>query len=93
MENLKTSGDKLKKLDSYICDLKEMQIRDGLHIFGESPEGKLLDNLLVALVRVPRGEDEVCQNSILRTLVKDLRLGDFDPLDICLLYTSAAADE
>ena len=82
MENLKTSGDKLKKLDSYICDLKEMQIRDGLHIFGESPEGKLLDNLLVALVRVPRGEDEVCQNSILRTLVKDLRLGDFDPLDI-----------
>jgi cobaltochelatase CobN len=29
----------LEKLDAYLCDLKEMQIRDGLHIFGKSPEG------------------------------------------------------
>ncbi|MBT7944337.1 MAG: cobaltochelatase subunit CobN, partial [Alphaproteobacteria bacterium] len=39
----------LSKLDNYLCELKEMQIRDGLHVFGASPEGRLLDDLLVAL--------------------------------------------
>ncbi len=29
----------LKKLDAYLCDLKELQIRDGLHVFGVSPRG------------------------------------------------------
>ncbi|MGB3406468.1 MAG: cobaltochelatase subunit CobN, partial [Jannaschia sp.] len=47
----------LAKLDAYLCDLKEAQIRDGLHIFGQSPEGRLEDDLLQALVRLPRGED------------------------------------
>ncbi len=31
----------LPRLDTYLCDLKESQIRDGLHLFGESPEGRL----------------------------------------------------
>ncbi|PRD45086.1 cobaltochelatase subunit CobN [Phyllobacterium phragmitis] len=48
----------LQKLDAYLCDLKEMQIRDGLHVFGQSPEGRLLTDLLVALARVPRGSGE-----------------------------------
>ena len=70
----------LAKLDNYLCELKEMQIRDGLHIFGASPDGDLLDALMVALVRVPRGtapEDA----SILRALSGDLGLTGFDPLD------------
>lgn len=29
----------LPQLDAYLCDLKESQIRDGLHVFGESPAG------------------------------------------------------
>ena len=45
----------LRKLDGYLCELKEMQIRDGLHVFGESPTGELATDLLVALMRVPRG--------------------------------------
>jgi len=28
----------LQKLDAFLCDLKELQIRDGLHIFGQSPQ-------------------------------------------------------
>jgi len=75
------SGDQLAKLDNYLCELKEMQIRDGLHILGLSPTGRLLTDLLVALARVPRGpgpEDA----SLLRALAADLDLGaDFDPLD------------
>ena len=33
------AADALVKLDRYLCELKEMQIRDGLHVFGSSPEG------------------------------------------------------
>ena len=73
----------LAKLDNYLCELKEMQIRDGLHVFGVSPEGRLLDDLLVALVRVPRGANDPGDQSLHRALADDLKL-DFDPLD-CVL--------
>ena len=29
----------LAKLDNYLCELKEMQIRDGLHVFGRVAAG------------------------------------------------------
>jgi cobaltochelatase CobN len=70
--------DALKKLDGFLCELKELQIRDGLHIFGASPEGELLNSLLLAIARARRGsgaEDE----SLLRALATDLDLG-IDPL-------------
>jgi cobaltochelatase CobN len=65
----------LQKLDGYLCELKEMQIRDGLHIFGQSPDSA---ELLVALARLPRG-GAPHQQSLLRALADDLALG-FDPL-------------
>jgi len=70
----------LQKLDNHLCELKELQIRDGLHIFGVTPEGRLLTDLLVALLRVPRNKGEGRDASLLRALAKDLDLG-FDPLD------------
>ena len=76
----------ITKLDNYLCELKEMQIRDGLHVFGVTPEGQLLTDLLVALVRIPRvgardGEGDRGEGqSLLRALCSDLKL-DFDPLD------------
>ena len=69
----------LGKLDNYLCELKEMQIRDGLHVFGVSPEAGPLNDLLVALLRVPRGTD-AGDASLIRALATDLNL-DFDPLD------------
>ncbi|MEK7246371.1 MAG: cobaltochelatase subunit CobN, partial [Pseudomonadota bacterium] len=68
-------------LDRHLCELKEMQIRDGLHVFGESPVGGLLDALLVALARLPRGRGEGKDASLLRALAFDLGFGQFDPLD------------
>jgi len=68
----------LQKLDAYLCDLKELQIRDGLHIFGQAPQGEALDNLLVALTRIPRERAE--ESSLHRAIAKDLKL-DFDPLN------------
>ena len=69
----------LKKLDAYLCELKEMQIRDGLHVFGRSPDSA---DLLVALARLPRGTAPH-QASLIRALAEDLALG-FDPLDAAL---------
>jgi cobaltochelatase CobN len=68
----------LRKIDTFLCDLKEAQIRDGLHVFGQSPTGRLERDLLAALARVPRGERAEDQ-SLIRTLADDLALG-FDPL-------------
>jgi len=61
----------LQKLDAYLCDLKEMQIRDGLHVFGVSPEGRLLTDLTVALARVPRGLGEGGEASLQRAIAAD----------------------
>ncbi len=69
----------LLKLDSYLCELKEMQIRDGLHVFGQSPDHA---ELLVALSRLPRGGSPH-QASLIRALADDLGLG-FDPLSASL---------
>ncbi|GIT89818.1 cobaltochelatase subunit CobN [Jannaschia pagri] len=66
----------LAKLDAYLCELKEAQIRDGLHIFGQSPQGRLRDDLLQALLRLPRGDG----HSLPRAIATDLGL-EFDPLD------------
>ena len=70
----------LGKLDNYLCELKEMQIRDGLHVFGVAPEGRLLTDLLVALARVPRGAGEGADASLQRALAGDLGL-EIDPLN------------
>jgi cobaltochelatase CobN len=72
------AGD-LAKLDAYLCELKEAQIRDGLHVFGQSPEGTLARDLTIALARIPRGEGKGGDASLLRALAADLHLG-FDPL-------------
>jgi cobaltochelatase CobN len=68
----------LRKLDGFLCELKELQIRDGLHVFGHSPATERLDALLVAFARSTRGgrpEDL----SLLGVLAADLGLGA-DPL-------------
>ncbi|MFI8381083.1 cobaltochelatase subunit CobN [Pseudomonas sp. NPDC079086] len=70
----------LPQLDAYLCDLKESQIRDGLHVFGESPAGSLRRDTLLALLRIPRGDGQGGNASLLRALASDLQLA-FDPLD------------
>jgi cobaltochelatase CobN len=73
----------LGKLDNHLCELKELQIRDGLHVFGVAPAGEQLTDLLVALTRLPRGRGEGREASLIRALADDLGLG-FDPLTAML---------
>ena len=75
----------LSKIDNYLCELKELQIRDGLHIFGAAPEGRLKTDLLVALTRLPRFDGTGRHASLIRALATDLGC-HFDPLD-CTLGT------
>jgi cobaltochelatase CobN len=70
----------LQRLDAFLCDLKEAQIRDGLHILGASPQGRQETDLLVALTRVSRGLSEGGDQSLIRALALDFNL-DFDPLN------------
>jgi len=85
LDNVASEDERLATLDAYLCELKEMQIRDGLHVFGCSPTADLLENLVLALVRVPRGTTDR-ENSLTRAIAKDLEL-DFDPLDCDMSQT------
>lgn len=69
--------DIIANLDGYLCELKEAQIRDGLHIFGQCPQGRQLRDLIVAIARCPG----VGRLGLTRALAADLGL-DFDPLTV-----------
>jgi len=42
----------LQAFDGYLCEIKECQIRDGLHTLGSLPEGDRLVDLEIALIRL-----------------------------------------
>ncbi|MBK1986637.1 cobaltochelatase subunit CobN [Sphaerospermopsis aphanizomenoides BCCUSP55] len=65
----------LNSLDGYLCELKEAQIRDGLHIFGQIPQGRQLRDLVVAIARIPNRHSI----GITRAIAQEWGL-DIDPL-------------
>lgn len=70
----------LTRADAYLCELKEAQIRDGLHVFGASPQGVQRRDTLLALGRYPIGDAQGANASVLTALARDLNLGEaFDP--------------
>jgi cobaltochelatase CobN len=76
----------LTRADGYLCELKEAQIRDGLHIFGQCPQGRQLRDLIIAIARHP-GNGRI---GLTRALAEDLGW-DFDPLtaDLALVLPDA----
>ncbi|MEG4814848.1 cobaltochelatase subunit CobN [Microcoleus sp. K5-D4] len=65
----------ITRTDGYLCELKESQIRDGLHIFGQCPEGRQLRDLIIAIARHPTNG----RSGLTRALAEDSGY-DFDPL-------------
>jgi cobaltochelatase CobN len=65
----------LNSIGGYLCELKEAQIRDGLHIFGQCPQGRQLRDLIVAIARIPNRHS----SGITRAIAQDWGL-EFDPL-------------
>src|SRR6185437_10776723 len=43
----------IQELDGYLCELAGAQIRDGLHILGQVPDGEQMLGMLAALTRLP----------------------------------------
>jgi cobaltochelatase CobN len=70
--------DSLARLDGFLCELKDLQIRDGLHVFGRAPGGAEREALLLAIARAPRGP-AAADASLTRALAADLGL-EIDPL-------------
>jgi cobaltochelatase CobN len=65
----------LSVADGYLCELKEAQIRDGLHILGECPQDQQQRDLIISIARAPSYE----QRGLTQALAEDLEL-DFNPL-------------
>ena len=86
--SVKDIDELLVKLDGYLCELKEAQIRDGLHILGKAPQGEQLTDLLVALHRVPVAG----KMGITQVLARDLGLS-IDPLNCDYQAAFTAEDQ
>lgn len=83
------------RIHLWMGELKHSVVKDGLHIFGEVPQGKLYDNLLRTLVRIPNGNIPSLNDSILTAQgydaeqIKDRPAGDFGGLSGQTVYDGA----
>ncbi|MDP1849750.1 MAG: cobaltochelatase subunit CobN, partial [Solirubrobacteraceae bacterium] len=46
----------VEHIDGYLCEVKDIQIKDGLHVLGQPPEGDQLRGLTAAMLRLGSGE-------------------------------------
>lgn len=73
----------VERIHLWLGELKNSAVKDGLHIFGQIPQGKLYDNLLRALVRVRNGNIHSLNDGILTAqgydpeAVRDRPIADF----------------
>jgi cobaltochelatase CobN len=49
-------GDFLTHVDGYLCEIKDLPIRGGLHVLGETPEGEPMRHLIASILRLGAGE-------------------------------------
>lgn len=81
--------DMITALDGFLCELKESQIRSGLHVLMHPPAADTYAEFAVSLLYYPRPSGRVGEQvgefagnqSILVALCEDLGISDFDPLD------------
>jgi cobaltochelatase CobN len=74
----------LQEIDGYLCELGDAQIRDGLHVLGEPPEGEQRIGLIQAMLRLDNGEVPSLRKAMARACQLDPQLLEGDlgtPLD------------
>lgn len=49
-------GALVEHIDGYLCEVKDIQIKDGLHVLGVAPEGEQLRGLTSAMLRLGSGD-------------------------------------
>src|SRR6202011_1292582 len=62
-------------VDGYLCELKDAQIRGGLHVLGRPPEGEAELDLVLALTRLPQGAVPSLRATVAAELGVDLAAG------------------
>ena len=77
-EELPEDEDQLNALSNHLCELKESQIRSGLHIFGKIPEEEKRIDFLLSLLRMP----SVDHPGLLHALLGEKTDYDLDLLSI-----------
>ncbi|MHB1912536.1 MAG: cobaltochelatase subunit CobN, partial [Acidimicrobiales bacterium] len=55
-------------VDGYLCALKDAQIRGGLHILGQPPEGEILIDNVLAVTRLAQGPVPSLRGTVARSL-------------------------
>jgi cobaltochelatase CobN len=63
----------INHVDGYLCELKDAQIRGGLHVLGEPPQGEARLDLLLALTRLPQPGVESLREAVAKRLQADLQ--------------------
>lgn len=74
--------------DGYLCELKEAQIRNGLHIFGECPQGEKLRDLVLAIARHPTKEHIGLTCAIARDFCLNINPVTSNPTDYFLFHNN-----
>lgn len=64
-------GEFIQHIDGYLCEIGDLQIRDGLHVLGLLPSGEQLINLALALIRLDSPELIGIRHAIARDLNLD----------------------
>ncbi|HMC53044.1 MAG TPA: cobaltochelatase subunit CobN, partial [Acidimicrobiales bacterium] len=67
--------DLLLHVDGYLCELKDAQIRGGLHVLGRLPEGQAELDLVLAVTRLPQGDVPSLRAAVAAHLGFDLHAG------------------
>ncbi|MBW3576728.1 MAG: cobaltochelatase subunit CobN [Actinobacteria bacterium] len=49
-------GELITHVDGYLCEIKDLQVRGGLHVLGAPPRGEQLRGLVRAILRLPHGD-------------------------------------
>ncbi|HEY4331233.1 MAG TPA: cobaltochelatase subunit CobN, partial [Ilumatobacteraceae bacterium] len=86
--------DVIVDVDGYLCGLKDAQIRGGLHILGDVPEGETLVDLVLAITRLGHGSVPSLRLRVAADLGIDASAPEmFDALEgRCRQLIQAAAD-
>ncbi|WP_421121432.1 cobaltochelatase subunit CobN [Aquihabitans daechungensis] len=86
--------DVIVDVDGYLCGLKDAQIRGGLHILGDVPEGEPLVDLVLAITRLGHGTIPSLRLTVAAELgIDPAAPASFDVLEArCRELVEAAAD-
>lgn len=76
--------DLVGEIDGYLCEIKDAQIRGGLHVLGDVLEGEAEIDMIAALTRIPFGERPSLREFVAKQLGINLemkRRADIDAVD------------